>query len=65
MKDYKFVTIWRVKAPLESVWNEIYHAKEWPTWWKGVENVVELRRGDEKASARFIATRGRASFLTG
>ena len=22
MKDYNFVTIWRVKAPIESVWNE-------------------------------------------
>lgn len=47
MKDYRFVTIWRVKAPIESVWNEIYHSKEWPTWWKGVESVAELRQGDE------------------
>ena len=48
MKDYKFVTIWRVKAPIESVWNEIYHSGEWPTWWKGVESVVEVRKGDER-----------------
>ena len=48
MKTYEFVTIWRVKAPLESVWNEIYHSDEWPTWWKGVESVVEVRKGDEK-----------------
>ena len=47
MKTYEFVTIWRVKAPVESVWNEIYHADEWPTWWKGVESVVEVRKGDE------------------
>ena len=48
MKAYEFVTIWRVKAPIESIWNEIYHSREWPTWWKGVESVVEVRKGDER-----------------
>ena len=48
MKSYDFVTIWRVKAPVERVWNEIYHSSEWPTWWKGVESVVEVRKGDEQ-----------------
>jgi Polyketide cyclase / dehydrase and lipid transport. len=47
MKDYEFVTIWRVKAPLESVWNEIYHSDLWPDWWKGVESVELVRKGDE------------------
>ena len=47
MKTYEFVTIWRVNAPLESVWNEIYHSREWPTWWKGVESVVEVQKGDD------------------
>ena len=47
MKAYEFVTIWHVEAPIESVWNEIYHSELWPTWWKGVESVVELRKGDE------------------
>lgn len=47
MKDYEFVTIWRVKAPLETVWNEIYHSDLWPDWWKGVESVELVRKGDE------------------
>lgn len=47
MKTYNFVTIWRVNAPIESVWNEIYHSKEWPAWWKGVESVSEIRSGDQ------------------
>lgn len=47
MNAYKFVTIWRVEAPIESVWNEIYHSDKWPKWWKGVESVVEVRKGDE------------------
>lgn len=48
MAAYEFLTIWRVKAPIELVWNEIYHSELWPTWWKGVEAVVVLRRGDDK-----------------
>ncbi|MBI3953944.1 MAG: SRPBCC family protein [Chloroflexi bacterium] len=48
MKAYEFVTVWRIKAPIKSVWNEIYHAEVWPTWWKGVESVVEVRKGDER-----------------
>ena len=47
MAKYRFVTIWHVRAPIESVWNEIYHTEFWPTWWKGVESVVELERGDK------------------
>jgi len=47
MSAYEFVTIWRVQAPIESVWNEIYHSTDWPTWWKGVESVAEIRKGDE------------------
>jgi len=48
MTTYSFVTIWRVKAPIENVWNEIYHSQDWPVWWKGVENVVEISKGDER-----------------
>jgi len=47
MTAYEFVTIWRINASIESVWNEIYHSKEWPNWWKGVESVIEVRKGDE------------------
>ena len=47
MAKYRFVTNWHVTAPIESVWNEIYHSEFWPTWWKGVESVVELTRGDK------------------
>jgi hypothetical protein len=48
MKAYEFITIWRVKAPIESIWNEIYHSADWPSWWKGVESVIEMRKGDER-----------------
>jgi uncharacterized protein YndB with AHSA1/START domain len=45
--EYKFVTVWKTDAPLEKVWNEIYHSERWPEWWRGVEEVVELRKGDD------------------
>jgi uncharacterized protein YndB with AHSA1/START domain len=47
MKNYEFVTIWRVRAPIESVWDAIYHSELWPTWWKGVESVIEVQKGDD------------------
>ena len=46
-KDYEFVTIWQLEAPIEEIWEEISHPKRWPGWWKGVESVTELRPGDE------------------
>ena len=46
MADYQFVTIWRVKAPLEKVWDLIFHSEDWPHWWRGVEGVEKLKDGD-------------------
>ncbi len=46
MSDYAFTTIWRTRAPIEAVWQEIYATEAWPLWWKGVEEVVKLREGD-------------------
>lgn len=48
MKAYEFATIWRIKAPIETVWSEIFHSEAWPTWWKGVKSVVKVRKGDER-----------------
>lgn len=48
MAHYDFVTVWRIDAPIEAVWDEIAHPERWPTWWKGVESVVELQPGDER-----------------
>jgi len=45
MANYAFVTIWRLEAPLEEVWDAIYHSETWPEWWRGVESVIELEKG--------------------
>ncbi|MBI3615601.1 MAG: SRPBCC family protein [Candidatus Omnitrophica bacterium] len=41
--SYSFVTLWKLKGPLEKVWEAIYHSERWPAWWKGVESVEEIR----------------------
>lgn len=46
MPKYEFVTIWRVKAPIEKVWELIYRSENWPEWWRGVEKVEKLKEGD-------------------
>ncbi|MDX6614408.1 MAG: hypothetical protein QOD75_3594 [Blastocatellia bacterium] len=46
MASYEFLTIWRVPAPLEQVWDLIYNSEQWPEWWKGVERVEKLSDGD-------------------
>jgi hypothetical protein len=32
MADYHYVTTWRIKAPIERVWEEIFHLERWPSW---------------------------------
>jgi uncharacterized protein YndB with AHSA1/START domain len=46
MANYEFVTVWRVKAPIEKVWDLIYHSENWPEWWRRVEKVEKLKDGD-------------------
>ena len=40
--DYSFVTRWSISSPLEKVWDAVFHSERWPSWWKGVERVVEI-----------------------
>lgn len=47
MRQYSFTTNWQFKAPLEKVWQIIYESEQWADWWKDVESVVELEKGDE------------------
>jgi Polyketide cyclase / dehydrase and lipid transport. len=46
MADYQFLTVWRVPAPQERVWDLIFNSERWPSWWRGVEKVEKLRNGD-------------------
>jgi uncharacterized protein YndB with AHSA1/START domain len=57
MADYRFVTVWRIPAPLEAVWNALYDAKRWPEWWPGLSGAIELSPGGQNgigAARRFV-----------
>jgi uncharacterized protein YndB with AHSA1/START domain len=45
--EYRFVTAWRIEAPIDAVWDAIYDSDRWPEWWDSVKRVVEISPGDE------------------
>ena len=46
MASYSFTTVWRIEAPIDAVWEEIYHLERWPSWWKHVKSITKLKEGD-------------------
>jgi uncharacterized protein YndB with AHSA1/START domain len=46
-KQYRFLTTWLLESPREPVWDAIFAQRAWPSWWRGVRDVVELDPGDE------------------
>lgn len=46
MVKYSFEAIWRMRAPLELIWQAIYDYQDWPKWWKGVEKTEQITKGD-------------------
>ena len=64
MVDYRFVTHWHVRAPMEAVWEALYYSERWPGWWKGLERVVELEPGDDRrvGCVRRFTWRGRLPY---
>ncbi|MBS4095498.1 MAG: SRPBCC family protein [Sulfuricella sp.] len=46
MAEYRFVTLWRLEAPLSEIYEAILHSRHWPGWWQGVEKVEDMAPGD-------------------
>ena len=46
--EYRFVTLWRIEAPIEAVCEAVSHSLNWPQWWRNVESVEELAPGDAR-----------------
>jgi uncharacterized protein YndB with AHSA1/START domain len=44
--EYRFLTTWLLEAERDRVWEAIFDQRSWPSWWRGVEDVVELDPGD-------------------
>jgi hypothetical protein len=47
MPSYRFVTEWRLRAPIDTVFGLIEDTEAWPSWWPSVRAVERLRAGDE------------------
>jgi len=57
MPQYRFVTLWRLQAPIEPVFAEIDDVEAWPTWWSNVRRVEQLEPGgDDRIGARYRTT---------
>ena len=46
VNEYNFVTIWKIEAPLQDVWDVICDLENLPDWWKAVVRVKVLDRED-------------------
>jgi hypothetical protein len=46
MAEYRLLSIWRIEAPLETVYAAILGSMGWPAWWPGVQEVETLAEGD-------------------
>jgi hypothetical protein len=44
--NYRFVTEWRLDAPIDRVYALIEDARAWPAWWHSVRAVERLSPGD-------------------
>jgi len=64
MASYRFVTIWRLDAPIERVFAEIDAIEQWPTWWPNVRRVERLAAGDPNGIGSVFSTtfRGRLPY---
>lgn len=43
MAHYIFISTWRIEAPLKEVAEAIADVKAWPSWWKAVKEVHEVK----------------------
>jgi uncharacterized protein YndB with AHSA1/START domain len=46
MANYDFVTVWRLEAPIDRVYDAIADSLRWPEWWSTVTAVEQVRAGD-------------------
>ena len=67
MAEYHFVSTWRLQAPIEQVWEELFHAERWPSWWKYVDRVDNLDPGaaDGVGRRQYLLFRTRLPYKLG
>jgi uncharacterized protein YndB with AHSA1/START domain len=47
MAGYSFVTVWRIEAPIETLWEQVTNPETFPTWWTDVKSAELLDAGGE------------------
>lgn len=46
MANYSLISVWRIPASRQVVWDALVHTEDWPVWWPHVRSVEELQPGD-------------------
>lgn len=52
MAEYRLRTTWRIEAPLAEVYETIRDSVQWPSWWRSVEQVLDLEPGEASGVGR-------------
>ena len=60
MTDYRFLTVWWTPAVTDRVWETLADYANWPVWWRGIQNVEVLRRGDESGVGAILRQQWRS-----
>jgi hypothetical protein len=54
MADYRYVSTWRLQAPIQQVWAALNDLEHLPTWYRGVQEARELAPGDAQGVGRRV-----------
>lgn len=57
---YRFMTLWWTSAGAGQVWDVLANYASWPTWWRGIQGVEVLRRGEESGVGTILRQRWRS-----
>ena len=60
MKNYRFQTVWWTSAGIDRIWEALANYAAWPTWWRGIQTVEVLRRGDGSGVGTVLHQRWRS-----
>lgn len=64
MANYRLISIWRLSAPLQPVFDAVFDSLHWPQWWPGADSVEQLVPGDQDGigNSRRYAWKGRLPY---
>lgn len=62
--EYRLLTLWRLVAPREQVFDAVLDSLQWPSWWPGAERVEQIEPGgtDGIGSVRHYVWKGQLPY---